>query len=56
MDDEVPTDADYRIRRDAISLAIETRSPNNGDWSYVEARAERIESYLRTGDFNFRSR
>lgn len=57
MDEEVPTDVDYRIRRDAVSLAIESKIEHgSGDWGYIEARAVRIEQYLRTGDFNTRRR
>lgn len=53
--DEVPPDADYRIRRDAISLAIESMpNASSGSWAPVEARAARIEAYLRTGDFRIR--
>ncbi len=47
----VPPDADYRIRRDAVSLAIESRTENNHQGDYIEARAIRIENYLRTGAF-----
>lgn len=54
MTEEVPPEVDYRIRRDAISLAIESFPDGSGGWTPIEARALRIEAYLRTGDFRIR--